>query len=111
MAVVREYIDNLGRSPFARWFDVLDPQAAAKVTTALQRLEQGNLSRVKGVGFGVFEYTLDFGPATASTSAKTARSSSFYSVAEPRSGNRLISHLPVLCGRNTNNANGRRVKN
>ena len=42
--------------------DGLEAQAAAKVTTALQRMEQGNFSRVKGVGSGVFEYTLDFGP-------------------------------------------------
>lgn len=32
------------------------------MTTALQRLELGNLSNVKGVGAGVFEYRIDFGP-------------------------------------------------
>jgi putative addiction module killer protein len=32
------------------------------VTTALLRLELGNLSNVKGVGAGVFEYRIDFGP-------------------------------------------------
>lgn len=62
MAAVLEYIDPLGRSPFGRWFDGLDPQVAAKITTALERIEQGNFSRVKGVGAGVFEYSLDFGP-------------------------------------------------
>jgi putative addiction module killer protein len=36
--------------------------AAAKVTIALARLEQGNFSKVKGVGSGVFEYKIDFGP-------------------------------------------------
>ena len=35
---------------------------AAKVTIALTRLEQGNFSTVKGVGAGVFEYKIDFGP-------------------------------------------------
>ena len=29
---------------------------------ALRRLELGNLSNVKGVGAGVFEYRIDFGP-------------------------------------------------
>ena len=51
-----------GESPFAGWFNRLDPQAAAKVTIALQRLSQGNLSSVKGVGAGVLEYRIDFGP-------------------------------------------------
>ena len=37
-------------------------QAAAKVATALTRLTAGNFSNVKGVGSGVFEYRIDFGP-------------------------------------------------
>jgi putative addiction module killer protein len=57
-----EYLDAPGASIFARWFDELDPQAAAKVTVALQRMRQGNLSNVKGVGAGVHEYRIDFGP-------------------------------------------------
>jgi putative addiction module killer protein len=57
-----EYLDTAGDSPFAGWFDRLDPQAAAKVTVALQRLAHGNLSNVKGVGTGVLEYRIDFGP-------------------------------------------------
>ncbi len=32
------------------------------MTTALARVEQGNFSNVKGVGAGVFEYRIDFGP-------------------------------------------------
>jgi putative addiction module killer protein len=59
---LREYLDKAGRSPFARWFEDLDAIAAAKVTTALARIEHGNFSRVKGVGAGVFEYRIDFGP-------------------------------------------------
>ncbi len=59
---LREYLDDAGRSPFGRWFDDLDATAAAKVTTALARMELGNFSRAKGVGAGVFESTIDFGP-------------------------------------------------
>jgi putative addiction module killer protein len=59
---VREYIDNAGRSPFARWFRSLNVQAAAKVATALERLAEGNLSNVKSVGAGVLECKIDFGP-------------------------------------------------
>jgi putative addiction module killer protein len=59
---VLEYLDRAGSSPLASWFGNLDATAAAKVTTALRRLELGNLSNVKGVGSGVFEYRIDFGP-------------------------------------------------
>jgi len=62
MVDVREYLDRQGRSPFADWFNSLNPQAAAKVTTALTRLAGGNSSNVKGVGSGLFEYKIDFGP-------------------------------------------------
>jgi putative addiction module killer protein len=59
---VLEYLDGAGRSPFGRWFDRLDAPAAAKVTIALTRLGLDNLSNVKGVGHGVFESRIDFGP-------------------------------------------------
>src|SRR2546421_12222360 len=56
------YLDRSGRNPFALWFDGLDPRAAAKLTIAVARLEQGNLSNAKSVGGGVLEYPIDFGP-------------------------------------------------
>jgi len=62
MIEISEYIDTQGQSPYARWFNRLNAQAAAKVATALIRMEQGNLSNVKSVGAGVHEYRLDFGP-------------------------------------------------
>jgi putative addiction module killer protein len=62
MLDVREYLDQDGSSPFAGWFSTLDAIAAAKVTIVLARIEQGNLSNVKGAGQGVLEYRLDFGP-------------------------------------------------
>ena len=60
--VVREFLDRQGSSPFARWFGDLDATAAAKVTTALLRMELGNLSNAKSIGAGVLEYRIDFGP-------------------------------------------------
>jgi hypothetical protein len=39
---VVEYLNAAGDSPFARWFDRLDSQAAAKVTVALTRIALGN---------------------------------------------------------------------
>jgi len=59
---VLEYLDASGRSPFRRWFDRLDATAGAKVTIAVARLAVGNMSNAKGVGHGVFEYRIDFGP-------------------------------------------------
>ena len=62
MITILEYIDEVGRSPFALWHDRLDAHAAAKISTALYRLELGNFSNTKGVGGGVFEYRINFGP-------------------------------------------------
>jgi putative addiction module killer protein len=62
MIRIREYIDGGGRSPYASWFRKLNSRAAAKVATALVRMEQGNLSNTKSVGAGVFEARIDFGP-------------------------------------------------
>src|SRR5450759_4198788 len=62
MIELRGYIDENGNKRFAQWLDGLDAAAAAKVTIALARLEQGNFSKVKGVGSGVLEYKIDFGP-------------------------------------------------
>ena len=62
MLEIRTYIDPTGRSPFDLWFAKLDAIAAAKVTVAMARLEQGNLSNAKSVGKGVLEYRIDFGP-------------------------------------------------
>jgi putative addiction module killer protein len=59
---VREYLDEQGRSPFRGWFDNLNAEAAAKIATALLRIELGSFSNVKGVGAGVLELRIDFGP-------------------------------------------------
>jgi putative addiction module killer protein len=59
---VREYLDPDGRSPHAEWFNSLNAEAAAKVTAALYQLAAGNFSNVKGVGGGVLERKINFGP-------------------------------------------------
>ena len=59
---VREYLAADGSSPYRKWFDRLNAQAAAKVAIAVTRMEQGNLSNAKGVGAGLHEYSIDFGP-------------------------------------------------
>lgn len=57
-----EYIDEQGISLFSKWLARLNAPAAAKVTTALYRMEQGNFSNTKSVGKGVFEFKIDTGP-------------------------------------------------
>jgi len=42
MIELRGYIDKKGNKRFASWLETLDPGAAAKVTIALTRMEQGN---------------------------------------------------------------------
>jgi putative addiction module killer protein len=62
MIELHGYVDESGNKRFAQWLDDLDAMAAARVTVALARMEQGNFSNTKGVGSGVFEYRIDFGP-------------------------------------------------
>lgn len=62
MIKIREYINTDGKSSFAKWFDGLNAQAAAKVTTYLTRIENGNTSQIKGIGSGVLECRIDYGP-------------------------------------------------
>jgi putative addiction module killer protein len=58
---LRELLTDDGTSPFGRWFESLDVQAAAKVVTATLRMEQGNLANVKWFS-GIGEYRIDSGP-------------------------------------------------
>ena len=59
---ILEYLELNGRSPYADWFNNLNPPAAAKVAVALARLSQRNFSNVKSVGSGIHEYRINFGP-------------------------------------------------
>ena len=59
---LREYQERDNRSPFGEWHSKLDPEARRKVTTAVYRVGLGNFSNVKGVGAGVFECKINFGP-------------------------------------------------
>ena len=72
---IKELLQPDGRSPFGAWFAALDVTAAAKVSVAVARIEQGNLSNVawfRGIG----EYKIDWGPG--------------YRVYLAKEGNRII---------------------
>jgi len=75
MFEIRYYVASNGSEPFADWFAELDSIAGAKVTRAIARLEQGNVSNVKSVGEGVLEYRIDFGPGYRVYFGRVARRS------------------------------------
>jgi putative addiction module killer protein len=58
---VIEYVRVDGSVPYAKWFDDLPVQAAAKVAIARARLEMGNTSAIKWIGT-IGEYRIDWGP-------------------------------------------------
>lgn len=63
MAVtVREYETADGRVPFRDWLATLDRATRARVQARVFRFETGNLGDHKGVGGGVQEARLIFGP-------------------------------------------------
>lgn len=69
---IKELIQSNGVNLYADWLASLDAIAAAKVRTALARMEQGNLSNVdwfRGIG----EYKIDFGQVIGFTLPKKVK--------------------------------------
>jgi putative addiction module killer protein len=62
MIRIEEFVSDEDVSPFRRWFDDLDEQAAAMVTIAIDRLGEGNTSNVKSLGDGLSELRINRGP-------------------------------------------------
>jgi hypothetical protein len=86
-----EYTTDADKNPFRDWFFSLNARAAAKITTAIVRLENGNTSNVKSVGGGVYEYKINLALDTESISPMMAKTSlSFWPEAQ-KSGNPKIS--------------------
>lgn len=61
MIELEQSIDRKGRNPFECWYESLEASTRARVVAALERLSRGSLT-AKGVGLGVMELRLDFGP-------------------------------------------------
>jgi putative addiction module killer protein len=59
---IEEYLTESGKSPFAAWFNALDPQAAAIIAVGLARLADGNTSKVEPIGEGAGELKINCGP-------------------------------------------------
>jgi putative addiction module killer protein len=62
MIRIEEFLTEEDESPFGKWFDALDSQAAAMVAVQLGRLADGNTSNVKPIGEGAAELRIDRGP-------------------------------------------------
>lgn len=57
------YKTHRGKCPFTEWLLALkDSRARAKIRARLERLQLGNLGDCKGVGQGVMELRVPYGP-------------------------------------------------
>ena len=57
------YVTEEGREPFSEWLASLrDVKACAKIRVRLDRVSLGNLGDCHGVGEGVRELRIDYGP-------------------------------------------------
>jgi putative addiction module killer protein len=108
MMQILEYHDPAGRSPFQSWFDGLDPQAAAKITVALTRLAQGNFSSVKGIGSGVLEFRVDFGPGYRIYFGRDGQEFVILLAAAQNAASSKTSRRRLLDGRTINDARKKR---
>jgi putative addiction module killer protein len=61
------YTDEAGRKPFREWYlSLRDKTAMQKIAVRLGRLKLGNFGVCKGIGGGVMELKIDYGPGFAS---------------------------------------------
>lgn len=88
-----EYVRDDGHCPFAEWLKSLDDRAAAKVATALDRMQNGNFGDHKSVGGGVIERRIHHGPG--------------YRIYFGRDGDKLV----VLVGGGTKSRQSSDIKN
>jgi putative addiction module killer protein len=60
---IQIYVTEGGRTPFSEWLASLrDTKARAKIRVRLDRVSLGNLGDCHGVGDGVQELRIDYGP-------------------------------------------------
>jgi putative addiction module killer protein len=106
---VRELILPDGTSPYAAWFTTLDPVAAAKISVATTRMEQGNLSNVEWFR-GIGEYKVDWGPGYRIYLAKDGLRIIVLLVAAAKSASKRISLRRLPYGKTTSGSRPKRKK-
>jgi putative addiction module killer protein len=62
MIEIEIYETSDGDRPFEKWFERIDRQAQDRIRVAFARLEEGNTGSLKGLGAGVSELKISFGP-------------------------------------------------
>lgn len=63
LKIIKEYIARDGKNHFREWLDNLkDIKTQAKIDIRIGRLRLGNFGDTKGVGQGVYELRIHFGP-------------------------------------------------
>lgn len=62
MITVRHYVAADGTDPFDAWLRKQSPEVRGRVQARIDRVELGNLGDHKGVGEGVSELRIHFGP-------------------------------------------------
>ena len=83
MIRVLHYVSESGTDYFDAWLRKQSPETRARVQTRIDRVELGNFGDHKGVGGGVFELRIAFGPG--------------YRVYYGRDGHEFV----ILCGGET----------
>ncbi len=67
-------VEVISTDDFDKWLRKLkDRVGRLRIVERLDRLASGNSGDAKSMGRGIWELRLMFGPATASTTSKTAR--------------------------------------
>lgn len=60
---IRYYLTSESHCPYRKWFDSLrDPRTQQRIDARLARVEAGLFGDAKGVGDGVDELRIDYGP-------------------------------------------------
>jgi putative addiction module killer protein len=97
---LKEYIARTGSNPFGEWLhSITDKTTRARIRTRLSRLRLGNFGDCRGVGEGVNELRLDFGPGYRVYYGLVGERSSCYQVVVTRVPRTEISEKPGDTGR------------
>ena len=62
MIQIKKFQTESGVTPFDHWMNRIDVRAQVRVAQRLNRIERGNFGNHKGVGRGVMELRIDYGP-------------------------------------------------
>ncbi len=100
MIRVEEYTLEDGSCPYTQWFYGLDTQIAAKVTTYLTRIEEGNTSSLKPLKGAFQKVVIDWGPGYRVYVGKDGEKLVILLGGEPKGDNKRILTLPKNFGKN-----------